>query len=48
MVKEVSRMKIEARPIEVIEATEIDANEWGAIITIVGALAGAVVAAVSD
>jgi hypothetical protein len=41
-------MKIEARPVEVIAPTEIDANEWGALIAVTFALAGAIVAAVSD
>lgn len=41
-------MTIEAKPVQVIEAPAIDANEWGAIITVVGAVIGTVVAAVSD
>ena len=41
-------MRIEATPVQVIEAPDVDADEWGAIIAAAGALAGAIVAAVCD
>lgn len=41
-------MTIEARPVQVIEAPEITADEWGALIAAAGAVIGAIVAATSD
>ncbi len=41
-------MRIEARPIEVIETTGVSQDEWVAIIAAAAAFATAIVQAVSD
>ena len=41
-------MRIDAKPVQVIEAPEVTSDEWGAIIAAAGAFVGAVVAAVCD